>query len=152
MNICLPMGSSEKFLVLLCLCMQLLLYVTVFISAHRFSHFYSSGSLSSPTGREGTRGCVMLSNQLGLSHDKKSFPFWDSFKCWQGSQVKEHTANKPLSFYPTTTQGDLYDKSRTKSNTNSCRSGLEDLGKHTRRIPASPSKITSIAEGSTVQL
>lgn len=65
---------------------------------------------------------------------------------------KSTTANKPLSFYPTTTQGDLYDKSRTKSNTKSCRSGLEDLGKHTRRISTRPCKITSMAESSPVQL
>jgi len=54
----------------LLVCTAFALHIKLFISAHEFSHFYSSNSLPHPTA-EGV-SCVVLHCWLGLNHHKVS--------------------------------------------------------------------------------
>ena len=64
---------TEEFLILLCLCTQLLLYLLncIYLFIYELSHFYPSRSLLHPPR------CVGLSCLMGLTHDthgQRGFP------------------------------------------------------------------------------
>lgn len=68
---CLPVGSREwtPCFALLCLHMQVLLYLAYCISTHEFSHFHLSDFLPHPTWGEWVSGRMLLSYLLGLNHN-----------------------------------------------------------------------------------